>query len=62
MAETKKCAHPACNCQAPEDKKYCSQYCEDAGGTMEISCNCGHRGCSLEDAANPVTPVTEQVA
>jgi PAS domain-containing protein len=26
--------------------QYCSQYCKDAGNTMEISCNCGHAGCS----------------
>jgi len=43
-----KCAHPACNCIPEGGAKFCSQYCEDAGGIMELSCNCGHEGCSLE--------------
>jgi hypothetical protein len=47
----KKCAHPACNCSVPEDEKYCSQYCKDAGNTVELSCNCHHAGCVLEVAA-----------
>jgi len=51
MPESKTCAHPSCQCPAPKDSKYCSQYCEDAGKTMELSCNCGHAGCSLESAA-----------
>lgn len=52
MAEEKKkkCAHPACNCPA-EKGKYCSQYCKDAGGRMEISCNCHHAECQAEPAA-----------
>lgn len=49
MAKEKKCAHPACNCQVTGDDKYCSQYCKDAGGTMEISCNCGHTGCAVSE-------------
>ena len=48
----KKCAHHACNCQAPSNEKYCSQYCKDAGRTMEISCNCGHAGCSVTEGAS----------
>jgi hypothetical protein len=44
------CAHPACNCPAPEGQKYCSQYCKDAADTTEISCNCEHQGCSLAEA------------
>jgi metallothionein len=48
MAETKKCAHPACNCPAARDGAYCSQYCKDAGDTLELSCNCGHAGCAEE--------------
>lgn len=47
MAEDKKCSHPACNCQAKEGSDYCSPYCESAGGTTEIQCNCGHPECSL---------------
>ena len=41
----KKCAHPACQCMAAQGSKYCSDYCHDAGDTMEIRCNCGHPGC-----------------
>lgn len=43
--ETKKCAHPACNCQAPEGEDYCSEFCKDAGDMTEISCNCEHPEC-----------------
>jgi metallothionein len=48
MAENQKCAHPACNCMAAKDSKYCSTYCHDAGNTLELACNCGHPGCSGE--------------
>ena len=48
MAETQKCAHPACNCKAASDSKYCSTYCHDARNTIELSCNCGHPGCADE--------------
>jgi hypothetical protein len=51
----KKCAHPACTCQVDSNQKYCSQYCSDAGGTMEISCNCGHAGCSVSEGATTRT-------
>ena len=52
MAEKQKgmCAHPSCNCLVKEGEKYCSQYCDDAGDTIEISCNCEHPGCSLAEA------------
>jgi len=46
--KVKKCAHPACTCLV-DDSTYCSQYCEDAGKTMEISCNCNHAGCSISE-------------
>jgi len=45
--EPNKCAHPACNCLVEDGSKYCSQYCKDARGTMEIACNCGHAGCGV---------------
>jgi hypothetical protein len=48
MAEDQKCAHPACNCIATKDNKFCSVYCHDAGETVELSCNCGHVGCADE--------------
>ena len=47
----KKCDHPACNCMVGEGTSYCSQYCKDAKGTMEISCNCGHAGCAISEGA-----------
>jgi len=49
--EKKKCAHPACNCLVEKGKKYCSDYCHDAAGTMEISCNCHHAECETGSAA-----------
>ena len=45
--KTNKCAHPACSCMAREHDKYCSQYCDDASETLEISCNCNHPGCKI---------------
>ena len=58
--ETRKCAHPACNCGVEKDTKYCSAYCEDAAGTMEISCNCGHEGCAVTEG-QPVTAGSDVV-
>jgi hypothetical protein len=40
----KKCAHKICTCLVPDDKKFCSQLCEDSEGT-EIACDCKHEGC-----------------
>ena len=54
MAETREgiCAHPACTCKVSEGEKYCSTYCEDAGDTTELSCNCDHPECvTLAEAA-----------
>ncbi len=48
MAKDKKCAHSACKCQAREDSNYCSTYCEGAGKTTEIQCNCGHSDCAAQ--------------
>jgi hypothetical protein len=49
MAENKgrKCAHPACDCLAVNDSKYCGEYCEDAekSGVLEIGCGCEHDAC-----------------
>jgi hypothetical protein len=44
--ETKKCAHPACSCIAPEGKKYCSEVCEDAKSMTELTCQCEHPACT----------------
>ena len=50
MAENqeKKCAHPACDCPAAKDSKYCGEYCENAekARVMEIGCGCEHASCS----------------
>jgi len=51
MAQTEKCAHPACNCNVTDGKKYCSQYCSDAGDEVEIACDCGHGGCEISETA-----------
>lgn len=51
----KKCAHPACACTVGSGQQYCSQYCKDAGSTMEISCNCGHAGCAMEEKQPAMT-------
>jgi len=50
----KKCDHPACACLVSEEDTYCSEYCHDAGDTTEISCNCGHAGCAIEEG-RPMT-------
>src|SRR5258708_5886105 len=42
------CAHKGCHCTRREGSKYCSQYCQDAGSTLELSCNCQHPGCGVE--------------
>jgi len=42
MAE-KKCAHPACTCEAEAGSRYCSNSCELS--TSSIECECGHAGC-----------------
>jgi hypothetical protein len=49
--QTKKCAHPACNCPVDKGQKYCGDYCHDARRTLELSCNCRHPQCAVETAA-----------
>lgn len=44
--QTKKCAHPSCQCDAKEGSDYCSTYCEGEGHTADIVCNCGHPACT----------------
>jgi hypothetical protein len=46
MTTAKKCARPACNCIAPEGKKYCSMVCEDSKAFTELTCHCGHPECT----------------
>ena len=48
MADTTKCAHPACECQVPPKGpygKYCSEHCKEAGQITELRCNCQHVEC-----------------
>lgn len=54
-AKEKKCGHPSCNCAVADNETYCSQYCKDAGDTLEISCNCAHAGCAIGEAETPRT-------
>lgn len=54
MAKKNQCEHQACSCTVSEGRKYCSQYCEDAGDDeIELSCDCGHPGCALTEAKVP---------
>ncbi len=51
MSVNKKCAHPACHCQAREDSDYCSTYCEGEAKTADILCGCGHPSCAEKGQA-----------
>lgn len=42
------CAHVICTCSRGEDSAYCSAYCETAGDTVELACDCGHSSCATE--------------
>ncbi len=46
--DREKCEHVICTCMADEDSDYCSAYCESAGDSVELACNCGHPGCAAE--------------
>jgi len=47
--ESKKCAHPSCQCVVTGSDKYCSTSCSDAGSSeVEIACDCGHSACMEE--------------
>ena len=48
MTTSKKCAHPACNCLAPEGKKYCGDHCAGAKQMTELTCQCHHPACQGE--------------
>ena len=48
MPDTKKCAHPSCNCSVTSGGAYgdyCSAHCQQAGSMAEMRCDCGHSGC-----------------
>jgi len=48
MAETAKCAHPACECLVEKGGphgKYCSEHCKEKGQTTELRCECRHPAC-----------------
>ena len=48
MADTNKCAHPACLCTVAKDGpfgKYCSDHCKQAGNKTELRCDCQHAEC-----------------
>lgn len=44
-ANKNKCAHPACTCTPAKGSRYCSEYCKDTKGSLELNCNCRHAGC-----------------
>jgi len=42
-----KCAHLPCVCVPPAGKKYCTQFCKDAGSKeTEIARDCHHPACT----------------
>ena len=46
MADTKKCAHPACKCSVTDGGpfgNYCSEHCKEAADHTEIMCDCKDR-------------------
>lgn len=45
---TKTCEHSICSCTSSDDSDYCSPYCQAAGDSTELACNCGHTGCAAE--------------
>ena len=46
--DNKTCKHTICTCKRADDSDYCSAYCETAGGSVELGCNCGHKGCATD--------------
>ncbi len=54
MADKKdKCEHVSCICTAAKDSDYCSAYCEGKGSTADVTCGCGHSGCSPVPTSGP---------
>lgn len=49
-ASRHKCAYEECKCQVPSTQKYCSDYCSDADGVVEVElqCECKHAPCALD--------------
>lgn len=47
MENENRCAHDACSCKVANDRKYCSDHCENAAGQdiVEIKCDCRHPNC-----------------
>jgi hypothetical protein len=48
MADTSKCAHPACTCvvsKGGDYGKYCSEHCKEMRDVTELRCGCRHPGC-----------------
>jgi len=49
------CDHESCHCQSEvgvvreEGERFCSDYCADAQGQSDASCQCGHAACSAAD-------------
>lgn len=44
-----RCQHVICTCKRSEDSAYCSVYCETAGDTIELACDCGHSTCATDE-------------
>jgi hypothetical protein len=51
MTTSVKCAHPSCNCDAAEGRKYCSPHCEKSAKTSPEKCECNHAECKAKASA-----------
>jgi hypothetical protein len=48
MADTQKCAHPACECMVAkggEWGKFCSAHCKEMASKTTLRCECNHPAC-----------------
>jgi hypothetical protein len=58
MANSAKCARPACDCLVPAKAphgKYCGEECKEAGQITELHCTCPHDECRHPERYVPAT-------
>lgn len=61
MANTAKCARPACECLVSAIRpygKYCSEECREAGQITELHCTCPHGACRHPQGGHDAPPST----
>ena len=61
MADSKKCAHPACGCQPAEGSKYCGAYCEGAAERPSVVAAYGGGGSGFQSAPGIGRTVAEWI-